>query len=326
VDAVASMLYLDYGRSAKKWVPNKFGGRENLEAVDFLKMLNIEVFSKFPNVLMIAEESTTWPLVTQPVYLGGLGFNFKWNMGWMNDLLNYMQTDPLFRVHKHNKLTFSLTYAFSENFVLPISHDEVVHGKLSLLNKMAGSYEQKFASLRAFYGYMMAHPGKKLLFMGSEFGQFIEWNHSQELDWLLLQYEPHKKLKEFVKDLNLFYKSSAPLWEIDSGWDGFQWICADNAAQNIIAFKRIDKCGNELIVVCNFAPVKWDKYRIGVEKQGLYSQVLSSDRQKYGGGDTENVRIAAETIPMHGFSNSIEIALPPLSTLYFTLISNKNII
>ena len=319
VDAVASMLYLDYGRVAKDWKPNKFGGRENLEAVEFIKMLNIEVFGKYPGVLMIAEESTTWPMVTQPVYLGGMGFNFKWNMGWMNDLLSYMQTDPLYRVHNHNKLTFSLTYAFTENFVLPLSHDEVVHGKLSMLSKMSGSNnEEKFASLRAFYGYMMAHPGKKLLFMGDEFGQFIEWNHSQELDWLLLQYETHKALKQYVKDLNFFYKGCAPLWEIDSGWDGFKWICADAAEQNIIAFKRIDKCKNELIVVCNFAPVKWDKYRIGVEEKCLYNQVFSSDSKEYGGSGTDNNSLLAEGISMHGFDNSIEISIPPLSTLYIT--------
>lgn len=317
VDAVASMLYLDYGKNAKHWVPNKLGGHENLEAVDLLKMLNTEVFANFPGVLMIAEESTTWPMVTQPACLGGLGFNFKWNMGWMNDLLEYMQIDPLYRVQHHNKLTFSLTYAFSENYVLPISHDEVVHGKLSLLNKMFGTYEEKFASLRAFYGYMMAHPGKKLLFMGSEFGQFIEWNYSQELDWLLLQYEAHKSLKEYVKELNLFYKSSTPLWEIDKGWDGFKWICTEAAAENVIAFKRIDKCNNELIIVCNFAAVKWSKYRIGVEEGGLYSQVFSSDGKKYGGGGVENTNLLAESIPMHGYANSIEIELPPLSTLYF---------
>ena len=322
VDAVASMLYLDYGKNASHWKPNRNGGNENLEAVDLLKMLNIEVFSEFPGVLMIAEESTSWPMVTQPVHLGGLGFNFKWNMGWMNDLLVYMQTDPLYRGQHHDKLTFSLTYAFSENYVLPISHDEVVHGKFSLLSKMFGTYEEKFASLRAFYGYMMAHPGKKLLFMGSEFGQFIEWNHSQELDWLLLQYEPHKRLKEYVKDLNLFYKASAPLWEIDNSWDGFQWICVDAAEQNIIAFKRIEKCKNELIVVCNFANVKWDKYRIGVEAIGQYSQAFSSDSEKYGGNGDENVLLVSEVIPMHGFANSIEIALPPLSTLYFACKSN----
>jgi 1,4-alpha-glucan branching enzyme len=316
VDAVASMLYLDYGKNSMDWVPNKFGGRENLEAVDFLRALNIEVFNSFPDVLMIAEESTAWPKVTHPVHLGGLGFNFKWNMGWMNDLLVYMQTDPLYRGQHHNKLTFSLTYAFSENFVLPISHDEVVHGKLSLLNKMHGTYEEKFASLRAFYGYMMAHPGKKLLFMGCEFGQFIEWNFSQELDWLLLQYESHEKLKEYVKDLNIFYKAAAPLWEIEQGWDGFKWICADAADQNIIAFKRLDKCKNELIVICNFAPIRWDKYRIGVEEKGLYSQVFSSDRVEYGGSGIENGSLPAECIPMHGFSNSIEVTLPPLSTIF----------
>jgi 1,4-alpha-glucan branching enzyme len=325
VDAVASMLYLDYGNNSKHWKPNKFGGHENLEAVDLIKMLNIEVFSDFPGALMIAEESTSWPMVTQPVYLGGLGFNFKWNMGWMNDLLVYMQIDPLYRVNHHDKLTFSLTYAFSENFILPISHDEVVHGKLSLLNKMFGSYEEKFASLRAFYGYMMAHPGKKLLFMGSEFGQFIEWNYSQELDWVLLQYEAHKRLQEYFKDLNFFYKASAPLWEIDSGWDGFKWICTDAAPQNIIAFKRIDNGKKELIIVCNFASVKWDRYRVGVEEKGLYSQVFSSDDEKYGGSGVENRNLLSEAIPMNGFAHSIEISLPPLSTLYFACKSNHNI-
>jgi 1,4-alpha-glucan branching enzyme len=233
-----------------------------------------------------------------------------------------MQTDPLYRGQHHDKLTFSLTYAFSENYVLPISHDEVVHGKFSLINKMFGTYEEKFASLRAFYGYMMAHPGKKLLFMGSEFGQFIEWNYSQELDWLLLQYEAHQRLKEYVKDLNLFYKTSAPLWEIDNSWDGFQWICVDAADQNIIVFKRIDKSKNELIIICNFAAVKWNKYRIGVEKFGLYSQAFSSDSQKYGGSGVENQNLLPEAISMHGYPNSIDIALPPLSTLYFVCKSN----
>lgn len=318
VDAVASMLYLDYGRSDSEWRRNQYGGNENIEAIEFLQKLNEAVFREFPDVMMIAEESTAWPMVTKPGYDGGLGFNFKWNMGWMNDALRYVATDPYFRKHQHNNLTFSLTYAFSENFILPMSHDEVVHGKRSLLDKMPGEYEAKFAGLRCFYGYMMAHPGKKLLFMGGEFGQFSEWNHEKSLDWNLLSYDYHRMLKDYVADLNLYYLEHRPLWEIDTEWRGFAWICHDDAAQNIIAFRRMDLEGNELVVVCNFAPVLRKGYRIGVWQPGQYVETLNSDAKIYGGsGERNPVPLLTDDIGAHGYSHSLEITVPPLATVYF---------
>ena len=317
VDAVASMLYLDYGRSEGDWSPNSYGGREHLEAVEFLKQLNISAFSTDPNVLMLAEESTAWPLVTKPTSEGGLGFNFKWNMGWMNDMLRYMSLDPIFRKHHHDLLTFSFFYAFSENFILPISHDEVVHGKCSLINKMPGEYEDKFHSLRAFFAYMMAHPGKKLVFMGSEFAQFIEWDYKKELDWLLLDYDPHKKMQTYVKKLNKFYLENSPLWEIDFSWEGFNWISNDDKDQSIISFKRRDSKGNEIICVCNFVPVERKEYRIGVERKGSYRQLFSSDLVEFG-GKTEKLRsYRSEAVSMHGCENSISIDIPALSVTYY---------
>ena len=317
VDAVASMLYLDYGKQNMEWRQNKDGGNINTEAVVFLQKLNSVAFENCENVLMIAEESTAFPLVTKPPFDGGLGFNLKWNMGWMNDILDYLSTDPLFRKGRHSALTFPFFYAFSENFVLPLSHDEVVYGKKSMINKIPGEYEDKFDTLRAFYAYMIAHPGKKLSFMGNEIGQFNEWDFSKELDWNLLDYDKHKMLHRFIRDLNGFYLENSELWENDSDWNGFKWIISDDKDNSVIAFRRINKNGEEIICVCNFCPVLRKRYRIGVPENGIYRPVLNSDKKIYGGSGTRLRKIKSARKEAHGSAYSISVTLPPLSTVYY---------
>lgn len=315
VDAVASMLYLDYNRPNYK--PNKYGGRENLEAIAFLQKLNVAAFGRQKNVMMIAEESTAFPNITKPVHDGGLGFLFKWNMGWMNDLLYYMSKDPVYRKYEHQKLTFQLTYAFAENFILPLSHDEVVHGKLSLINRMPGDYDQKFSNLRAFYAYMMTEPGKKLTFMGSEIAQFIEWNFKQGLDWLLLGYDRHRQMQAFVRDLNHFYLEHPQLWDNEQGWEGFRWINPDDRDNSILSYRRFDRRGRELVVLCNFCPVYREHYRLGLARPGIYDPVLCTDRKEYGGCGTYVPSVQTEKQPMHGSRYSAEFVLPAMSvTIY----------
>ncbi len=316
VDAVASMLYLDYDRRDGEWTPNINGGNENLEAVEFFKRLNEAVFSRNPDVLMIAEESTAWPLVTKPTDIGGLGFNFKWNMGWMNDMLSYMSLDPMYRAFNHDKITFSFFYCFSENYVLPISHDEVVHGKCSMFNKMFGTEDMKYSAYRAFMCYMMAHPGKKLLFMGQEFAQEKEWNYETSLDWGLLQNPKHQMFHEFSRKLNKFYIENSPLWQSDDSWNGFSWISHDDYKQSIIAFRRIDEEGNEIVIVCNFVPVERTDYKIGVPKSGRYKLVFNSDDEAFGGSGIASKSVKTVKFPMHGYDQSISLKIAPLSVMY----------
>jgi 1,4-alpha-glucan branching enzyme len=319
VDAVASMIYLDYSRKGDEWVPNVFGGRENLEAIDFIKKFNEISHQYHPGILTIAEESTAWPNVSRPTYLGGLGFSMKWNMGWMNDTLVYFSKDPVHRKFHHNNLTFSLLYAFTENFMLPLSHDEVVHGKRSLLDKMPGDMWQKFANLRALHGFMYGHPGKKLLFMGGEFGQWDEWNFEKSLDWHLLEFEPHKGLRRFVRDLNSIYRSEPSLYEIDFDYTGFEWIDFHDVEGSVISFLRRAKDRDDFTVfVCNFTPIPRTGYRIGVPAPGFYKEILNSDSAFYWGSNMGNSGGAyAEEVPFQYRPCSINITLPPLSTLIF---------
>ena len=315
VDAVASMLYLDYNR--REYHPNRYGGKENLEAIDFLRKLNAAAFEEFPQVLMIAEESTAFPMITKPGFDGGLGFLYKWNMGWMNDMLQYMSMDPLWRKGSHNNLTFTMTYAYSENFILPISHDEVVYGKCSMLNKMPGSYDEKFANLRTFYGFMAAHPGKKLSFMGNEFAQFDEWKYASGLDWQLLDYERHRQMRDFVRTLNHFYLDHPAFWQNDTDWTGFQWLQADDRDNSVVAFRRVDRQGRDILVVCNFCPVLREGYQMGVPKPYWYEPVLTSSDPKFGGDGVMPTVAKGIKGDWGQFHYTAEFTIPPLSVTYY---------
>ncbi|MDX6666503.1 MAG: 1,4-alpha-glucan branching enzyme, partial [Solirubrobacteraceae bacterium] len=318
VDAVASMLYLDYSRKAGEWVPNEFGGREDLEAVAFLSELNEVIHADAPGVISAAEESTAWPGVSRPTYLGGLGFGFKWNMGWMHDTLAYFQQDPVYRRYHHHQLTFSLMYAFSENFILPLSHDEVVHGKGSLLQKMPGDPWQKLANLRALYGYMWAHPGKKLLFMGQEFAQEQEWSEERSLDWHLLEDPQHAGIQSLVRDLNHAYRDEPALWQRDSDAEGFFWIEPNDADQSVLAFARLGDDGERVLVcVCNLTPVPRAGYRLGLPRSGHWAEVLNTDSEVYGGANVGNLGgVEAEALPWHSQPFSALVTLPPLGVVW----------
>ena len=318
VDAVASMLYLDYARKQGEWIPNRYGGNENLEAVAFLKEFNTQVHQDHPGVLTIAEESTAWPGVSKPTYLGGLGFSLKWNMGWMHDTLEYFSLDPIHRRYHQNKITFGLVYAFSENFILVLSHDEVVHGKKALLDKMPGDLWQRFATLRALFGFMYGHPGKKMIFMGAEFGQWWEWNHDDSLQGHLLEHETHRGLERYMQDLNRLYRSEPALYEVDFDWTGFQWIDFSDADHAVIAFLRRARASDDSIVcVGNFTPVPREQYRIGVPSPGWYRELLNSDARIYGGSNMGNAGgRQAQDLPWHGQPHSLLVTLPPLSLLF----------
>jgi 1,4-alpha-glucan branching enzyme len=319
VDAVASMLYLDYARKEGEWIPNIYGGRENLDAISFIKRFNEAVYGEFPDVQTIAEESTAWPIVSKPVYLGGLGFGMKWNMGWMHDTLTYFSTDPIFRKYHHNQLTFSIWYAFSENFLLPLSHDEVVYGKGALIGKMPGDEWQRNANLRALFGYMYGHPGKKLLFMGGELGQWREWVHDESLEWHAVQYPFHRGIQLWVKDLNRLYRSEEALYELDFSFEGFEWIDFRDSQDSIISFLRKSKYTNDIIlVICNFTPVPRLKYNVGVPRGGFWKEVLNSDSHFYGGsGQGNSGGLEANPLSSHGRPYSLSLTLPPLSVLFF---------
>jgi 1,4-alpha-glucan branching enzyme len=326
VDAVSSMLYLDFSREDGQWVPNRFGGRENLDAIDFIRRFNEVTHATVPGILTIAEESTSWPMTTKPTYMGGLGFDYKWNMGWMHDMLSYMQKDPIHRRFHQNQITFSLMYAFTENFVLPFSHDEVVHLKRSMLDKMPGDVWRKYANLRALYAYMTSHPGKKLLFMGQEFGQWTEWNEARSLDWHLLQWQDHQQLQRFVADLNQIYLREPALHRIDNSWEGFQWIDISDAERSIISFMRRSGTQDEhiadtIVVVCNFTPVPRYNYRVGLPQNGNYVEILNSDRREYGGSGVGNYQqVAAETLPWQSCNYSAPFNLPPLGVIYLKVV------
>ena len=320
VGALSSMLYLDYGKEEGEWLPNKFGGKENLESIAFIKRLNTAVHTFHPDVMMFAEENTSWSKLTHKVEEGGLGFDYKWNMGWMNDMLHYMSLNSLWRPFNHDNLTYSFFYAFSEHFLLPISHDEVSHGKGSLINKMPGEYDDKFSGVRAFITYMYAHPGKKLVFMGTEIGQFDEWDADAELQWDLLSFEKHAMLKTFFKELNSFYLANKPMYELDTSWKGFDWIHHDDYTNSVIAFKRTDSEGNEIIAVCNFQPAKRENYFIGVPEYGLYDEVFSSDDERFGGtGVSNGCDIKPELMKIHGCDQGLSLTLLPLGVIYLKL-------
>jgi 1,4-alpha-glucan branching enzyme len=319
VDAVASMLYLDYGRREGQWIPNRFGGKENLDAIHFLRTLNEHVYGAYPDTMMFAEESTSWPGVSRPTYLGGLGFGLKWNMGWMHDVLNYISQDPVFRTYHHNEITFSLIYAFAENFVLPFSHDEVVYGKGSMIRKMPGDDWQKFANLRLLYGFMFGHPGKKLLFMSDEFGQWSEWNHDASLEWNLLEHPSHSGLQRWVRDLNTLYRGEALLHTMDFNPAGFEWGDCKDFQRSIISFLRRGQNPNDqLLFVCNFTPVVRQNYRVGVPLEGYWKEILNSDAPLYGGSGQGNFGgLSTVPLPIHGRPFSLNMTLPPLGIVIF---------
>src|SRR5216683_5438541 len=321
VDAVASTLYLDYSRKQGEWIPNKFGGRENLEAIDFLRRFNQEAYKEHPEIQTTAEESTSWPMVSKPIYVGGLGFGMKWDMGWMHDTLKYFHNDPIHRKYHHNELTFRMIYAFHENFVLPLSHDEVVHGKGSLLHKMPGDMWQQFANLRLLYGYLYAHPGKKLVFMGGEFGQRAEWNHDASLEWHLLEFQPHRGLQQLVADLNKLYAAEPALHEVDFDWHGFEWLDCNDADAGVLSFLRRARDPEDfLVVVANFTPVVRENYRVGVPEPGFYRELLNTDAAAYGGSNAGNLGgVAAEPIPWLGHTYSVNLRLPPLAAVFLKL-------